>query len=227
MVLTYRRKMKASVKPFRVVKSDFLSDKEAKLAKFCQDNGIKFDKTADVTGRGTNGYQLKFQPNYLDGVERNVVEYCEKNKIPYSFAVDKAGYHHYEFDRMIDLGGFSESGDKKYSNATCSHANMPRLNRSYRTEIDFVESDEDINELRKSIDQSTINFEAAEPKTWKEHVKYWVYPKYRREVKAKRAMLHKQVQDMKDRTPDVLARIEMIETEKKLMRDMLVLAGLV
>lgn len=219
--------MKPTVKPFRVVKADFLSEKEAKLAKFCQDNGIKFDKNSDVTGRGTNQYQLKFQPNYLDGVEKAVVEYCEKNKIPYSFAVDKSGYHHYEFDRMIDFSGFSESGDKKYSTVTCSHTNMPRLNHSYKGEIHFVESDEDIKELQKSIDPSTIDLKSAEPKTWKEHIKYWTYPKYWREVKAKRAALQKKLQDIKDKTPRVLEQIKEIETQKKLMKEMLVLAGLV
>lgn len=207
-------------KPGKIVRSDFVSDKEAKLAKFCEENNIQFTKSRNVTKRGISNYEFKFEPKYLDNLERKVVEYCEVNNIGYRFVADVDGNHHYEFDGFISIG--EEQTTPKWSE-------MPVLRNSsrreqFRKEIEFVEYDDDIKDLMKSIDVNTVP--EVEPKTWWEKVKYWTYPKYWQEVKRKRLERQQKIEQMKQRESYVKNQIKQIEKQKESMREMLILADL-
>jgi hypothetical protein len=199
------------LKPFKIVRSRFLSEQERKLAEFCEKNNISFTKKPNADGRGINDYEIKFEPSYLDGTERHVVEYCKKNNIGYKFAVDVDGHHHYEFDKMIDMETPSSMNSPPRSYSTY----VPQLKRdTYQDEINFVEYDADIEELQKSCDPRT-----AKPKKWYLKLLYYTYPPYFLKIRKKMKMI-------KSRKDYVEGCIKRIKEEKKEMRNMLVLAGL-
>jgi hypothetical protein len=205
--------MHTKARPFVIIRNEFLSEQEAKLAEFCKKNNIKFDVIKDQSIRGQHTYKVEFEPKYLDGTEKRVVEYCKEHNIPYRFAVDNNGIHHYEFDKMITLT--DENPDKIINKDYIASLSMPDFSRrSYKSEVKFVECDEDIKQLRASVDPKTVM-----PKKWYLKLLYYVYPPYFLKIRKKKKALVQKAIDIED-------RIKQIEVEKKLMRDMLVLAGI-
>ncbi len=110
--------------PLRIKSSPFISDQEQKFKKFCRYNGITISPgTASEENPSINkrfrSYIVVFEPNFIDSLERKVIDYCNEHHIAYTFVRDADGFHHYSFSGFIDLSG--------YENLERTYVNIDRL----------------------------------------------------------------------------------------------------
>lgn len=212
----------------RLVKNKFLSEQEAKLAKFCEDNKISFVKQNDASGRGVNSYKFEFKPKFLDETEAHVIRYLEKYGIKYKFAVDDKGIHHYDFDGFVDLGPETPNNA-----GAIIRAEMPVFKRTYSEEIKATEeNDASINELKKEISKLETEvgnlkeetkrnwFQNAWHKTW-----YYLLRSYRNKIDKEKSDKAKRINTLEDKIRYKKSEILSISAEKKWTKDMLMLAG--
>lgn len=204
----------------RLIRNKYLSEKEAKLAKFCEDNGIQFAKHNDRSGRGKNEYSFEFQPSYLDETEAKVCQYLEMKGIGYKFAVDEKGTHHYEFNEMIETDyAFPENA------SSIIRQEMPKLRKNYQKDFSFLDEEEDTKYIKDEIDKLNDEITALEKKgdlkRWWQKAWYYVWSPYRNKVKNR---VKKKIDDLQYKINEKERNIERIKAEKQLLREMLVLA---
>jgi hypothetical protein len=86
----------------------YIHEKEQKLVEFCQQNEIPIlVDELDERSQDRRVYSITFNAEYLDATEKNVVEFCKKHDIKYTFAIDSAGNHHYNFLQLVDVHDYS------------------------------------------------------------------------------------------------------------------------
>ncbi len=215
----------------KLVRSQYLSEQEEKLAKFCQENDIKFVKRADLSGRGKTHYELDFKPEFLDETEAWVAQHLDRTGIRYKFAVDKGGTHHYEFSEMLTLEPLDRTEviiDRKYVEARMSE--MPKLRRNYNREVKLVENDTDIKFYKDKIEKAEKEVAALKekltpPTAWEKAFAY-VWKPYKVKKQNEENKLKAEIKKLQDKIEDFKSSITRVETEKKLMREMLILADI-
>jgi hypothetical protein len=205
----------------KFVKSRFLSEQEAKLAKFCEENDIGFIKRFDASGRGKNHYEFDFKPGFIDETEARVCQFLDRNGISYKFAVDEGGTHHYEFSEMITM-----EAEVPNNLQQLIKAEMPKLRRNYNKEAKLLEDNGQIDCINKEIttaeDKITKLKEDKNLSKWWEKLWYKVWTPYREKVDEKTT---KAVNKLQDEIRYKKSEIETIKSERETFKNMLVLAG--
>lgn len=215
--------VKPEFKP-QFIKNQFLSDQEAKLAKFCEDNNINFSLEKDSSGRGKNSYSFNFKPNCIDLTEAKVVQHLEMTGKKYKFAVDENGIHHYEFPEMIEFN-YNEypTYDTDSIKATLLQE-MPKI-RKVTKETTYLDDDTDIKYIEKEIEQIKSEItklkEKGDFKNWWSKAWYYIWYPYRKKVKQQvQDNINKLLREIDGKETQILC----IKAEKKELREMLILA---
>ena len=214
----------------RLVRNAYLSEQEEKLAKFCEQNGISFIKRSDFAGRGKTHYELDFKPEFLDETEARVSQHLDRTGIRYKFAIDKGGTHHYEFAEMIELEPIGEKGevviDRKYVEHCITE--MPKLKRDYKRETKLLEDDGRTKYIKSQIDGIKLKIEnlkkEGDLEKWHEKLWYYVWKPFRNKVDDR---IKKSIKKLEDEIRDKESSISLIEAERVMLRDMLVLADII
>lgn len=221
------------------VRSETLSKEEDKLETFCKNNGIKYEKTHDTSGRGKNNYSFTFEPNYIDITEAKVVEYIKKHRIDYTFTIDEDHNHHYTFEKLIDLNSYGypeyncpknaktiiKSEFNKFKNHSQRSEEMP-VSRN-RESISFEDVDKKIEEIKHKLSEAEKEIEQLRTKgnlknLWQKFW-YYVWSPYRNEIKN---IVKQEIENLQNKVAYFQKEINNAEQEKKDLFNALVLAGI-
>jgi len=206
----------------KIVKNPFSSGKEEKFVNFLNENGIKFKKAVDPTGRGSASYELRFEPPYIDSIEKAVVEHCEKEKIQYTFAVDREGHHHYSFSRMVDFSGTSTPWDTSVTPTRCMPS--PIVSPSFQPKMGAKKWDQKLGSFEREygeIPEPILEMVEVIELSWWQQLLCW-FPPYAEMINARLAA----VEAVKKENEAKLEKHKKdVAAQKKWQRDQLILAG--
>lgn len=86
----------------------YVSKEEEDFLALCRKNGLNAKLTAAPDGG--HSYAIVFEREYLDQVEKGVVEWCKEKGIAYTYYRDLDGNHHYNFPELV-CSSFEELED--------------------------------------------------------------------------------------------------------------------